>query len=65
MHSTHTLDEVTTAAARGLASRFAHSLTWIGLLTLLCVLAMPARAVDGCKVLLCLAAPSWRSIPEW
>jgi len=23
-----------------------------------------ARAVDGCKVLLCLAAPSWRSIPE-
>jgi len=24
----------------------------------------PARAVDGCKVLLCLAAPSWRSIPE-
>ena len=24
----------------------------------------PASAVDGCKVLLCLAAPSWRSIPE-
>lgn len=24
----------------------------------------PANAVDGCKVLLCLAAPSWRSIPE-
>ncbi len=24
----------------------------------------PAYAVDGCKVLLCLAAPSWRSIPE-
>ena len=24
----------------------------------------PARAVDGCKVLLCLAAPSWRSISE-
>ena len=24
----------------------------------------PAHAVDGCKVLLCLAAPSWRSIPE-
>lgn len=35
---------------------------------LLVVLAMmmptPAHAVDGCKVLLCLAAPSWRSIPE-
>ena len=25
---------------------------------------LPARAVDGCKVLLCLAAPSWRSIPD-
>ena len=24
----------------------------------------PARAVDGCLVLLCLAAPSWRSIPQ-
>lgn len=23
-----------------------------------------ARAVDGCKVLLCFAAPSWRSIPQ-
>lgn len=23
----------------------------------------PARAVDGCLVLLCLAAPSWRAIP--
>ena len=64
MHSTHTLDEVTTAAALGLASRFARTSACIGLLTLLCVLAVPARAVDGCKVLLCLAAPSWRSIPE-
>jgi hypothetical protein len=25
---------------------------------------MPARAVDGCQVLLCFAAPSWRSIPQ-
>lgn len=24
----------------------------------------PARAADGCTVLLCLAAPSWRSIPQ-
>ncbi len=24
----------------------------------------PARAVDGCQVLLCFAAPSWRSIPQ-
>lgn len=64
MHNTHTLDEVTAATALTLASRFARPLTWTGLLTLLCVLAVPAHAVDGCKVLLCLAAPSWRSIPE-
>jgi hypothetical protein len=25
---------------------------------------VPARAVDGCTVLLCLAAPSWRSIGQ-
>ena len=25
---------------------------------------VPARAADGCKVLLCFAAPSWRSIPQ-
>ena len=24
----------------------------------------PALAVDGCKVLLCFAAPSWRAIPQ-
>ncbi len=28
------------------------------------VAAQPAHAVDGCQVLLCLAAPSWRSIPQ-
>ena len=40
---------------------------WTFLLSLLAVLtgsAVPAHTVDGCKVLLCLAAPSWRSIPE-
>lgn len=26
--------------------------------------APPAQAVDGCLVLLCLAAPSWRAIPQ-
>lgn len=26
--------------------------------------SLPARAVDGCLVLLCLAAPSWRAIPQ-
>jgi hypothetical protein len=28
------------------------------------VVPTPARAVDGCLVLLCLAAPSWRAIPQ-
>ncbi len=27
-------------------------------------MAAPARAVDGCLLLLCLAAPSWRAIPQ-
>jgi len=27
-------------------------------------MSMPAAAVDGCQVLLCLAAPSWRNIPQ-
>lgn len=28
------------------------------------VVAGPAAAVDGCTVLLCFAAPSWRAIPQ-
>lgn len=27
-------------------------------------IAQPARAVDGCLVLLCFAAPNWRAIPQ-
>jgi hypothetical protein len=30
----------------------------------LATIPAPARAVDGCTVLLCLAAPSWRAIPQ-
>jgi hypothetical protein len=30
----------------------------------LMLLPKPAHAVDGCLVLLCLAAPSWRAIPQ-
>jgi hypothetical protein len=26
--------------------------------------SLPAHAVDGCRVMLCLAAPSWREIPQ-
>ena len=43
--------------------------TWAGaisalLLALAALAPTPARAVDGCLVLLCFAAPSWRSIPQ-
>ena len=51
----------------GLTSRLRMTLAG-ALLAILAALAAlapsPAHAVDGCKVLLCLAAPSWRSIPE-
>jgi hypothetical protein len=33
-------------------------------LTALSLLSTPARAADGCLVLLCLAAPSWSSIAQ-
>ena len=39
--------------------------TLLTLATSLTLMApLPARAVDGCQVLLCLAAPNWRSIPQ-
>jgi hypothetical protein len=34
------------------------------LLTLALLVPTAARAVDGCLVLLCFAAPSWRAIPQ-
>ena len=34
------------------------------LVALATLVPTPAHAVDGCKVLLCFAAPSWRSIPQ-
>jgi hypothetical protein len=40
---------------------------WHAVVVLVAALALspkPARAVDGCLVLLCLAAPSWRAIPQ-
>lgn len=39
---------------------------WLGpllALTTMTASPMPARAVDGCLVLLCFAAPHWRAIP--
>ena len=35
-----------------------------GVALLLGTAAAPAAAVDGCLVLLCLAAPSWKAIPQ-
>lgn len=32
--------------------------------SLMLLASSPARAVDGCVVLLCLAAPSWRAVPQ-
>lgn len=34
------------------------------LVTAVALQPIPAQAVDGCLVLLCLAAPSWRAIPQ-
>lgn len=36
----------------------------LGLAAVIALAPTPARAVDGCLVLLCLAAPSWRAIPQ-
>jgi hypothetical protein len=47
--------------ARGLCSLLqrAVAITVLGSLS-----SISARAADGCLVMLCLAAPSWRSIPQ-
>ena len=44
------------------AGRFGYKLAAIVALTGL--MSAPAQAVDGCLVLLCLAAPSWSAIPQ-
>ena len=48
-----------------LVKRLAPAAVFGSLLVALATLVpTPAHAVDGCKVLLCFAAPSWRSIPQ-
>jgi hypothetical protein len=61
MNNFHTLDRLAVSAKRMIVKRFA---VLCSLLAALAGFTVPAHAVDGCKVLLCLAAPSWRSIPE-
>ena len=64
MQSSHTLDRLGGIAKRKNSVWFWRMWAWIVVPALLCILATPARALDGCKVMLCLAAPSWRAIPE-
>jgi hypothetical protein len=64
MHCSNTLDRPTALAKRKNTTPVACLSTWPVVVLLLYMLAAPAHAVDGCKVLLCLAAPNWRAIPE-
>lgn len=62
MTCNHTQEHVTPpASAIGLHIKGALRATM--LIGMICISA-PAAAVDGCKVLLCLAAPNWRAIPQ-
>jgi hypothetical protein len=62
------MDQSPPIARRNLAGGQRTS-SWLGgaaatVLAATLALSTPARAVDGCLVLLCLAAPSWRAIPQ-
>jgi hypothetical protein len=64
-----TAEDPTCGGANHPDERSGNSVTWAATalpacLAMLLAWTVPAHAVDGCKVLLCLAAPSWRSIPE-
>ena len=61
MHAAITLSQCQPSAMRKVRS--CHAATLLAVAGLLTV-STPARAVDGCVVLLCLAAPSWRAIPQ-
>ena len=64
MHTLATLDQVSAPAKRAdLRRRTAPSFALAAFVTLLCG-CPAARAVDGCTVLLCLAAPKWSAIPQ-
>ena len=61
MESNLNLDRHRLAAIRTLYLRYAVMLL---IFAALFAGTTSARAADGCKVLLCFAAPSWRSIPQ-
>jgi hypothetical protein len=68
MHSVDTLDRMAAVAKRKNATATSCNWRWAwrtAALSLgLCLAAAPARAVDGCTVLLCFAAPNWRAISQ-
>ncbi|MCB1947179.1 MAG: hypothetical protein KDF55_16785 [Thauera sp.] len=70
MYSPLNVDPSKPHAKRGSASKAFVSRSTVmhaavlWLAALIALVPTPARAVDGCLVLLCLAAPSWRAIPQ-
>jgi hypothetical protein len=52
------------AAGKSKPNPMARGAVAAGVLALALVAAASAHAADGCLVLLCFAAPSWRSIPQ-
>lgn len=70
MYSRLNVDPSNPHAKRGSASKAIVSRSTVmqtaglWLAALIALVPTPARAVDGCLVLLCLAAPSWRAIPQ-
>jgi hypothetical protein len=68
MHSADTLDRMAAVAKRKNATartcNYTRAWRTAALSLGLCLAALPARAVDGCTVLLCFAAPNWRAISQ-
>jgi hypothetical protein len=61
MQTPHTVDRPAALAKRKNANLVPRP--WLVTSCLLSMLAAPAHAIDGCKVMLCLAAPNWRDVP--
>jgi hypothetical protein len=59
-----TLNRTGAAVKPATAARCNAALSSAALASVLMLAPTPARALDGCLVLLCLAAPSWRAIPQ-
>jgi hypothetical protein len=63
MHTPATLDPAGAPAKRDDLSRQSVSAAALAALMALTAASPSARAVDGCTVLLCLAAPKWSAVP--